>query len=183
MKNPPGKRIVRSVWRLMMQQQAAIRRMLAADIEAVVRVYAEVVDSSYISFSELGEGKAETVSQLSARAPAIFREQLVHLADSAQHGFFVATVDHEVVGFALASLHVAEAGHTECWLDDLGVSHKWRGQGIAKDLAAEIFAWGEQENAAYYLLESGVRNESAHHFFEGLGFQPLSMVFWREGMK
>lgn len=167
--------------RLIMQRQATVRRMTAADVEAVVRVYAEVVDASYISFSELSEGKAETVGRLSARAPDIFREQLTALLHSRQHGFFVAAVGDELVGFALASLHLAEAGHTECWLDDIGVSREWQGQGIAKALASQVFAWGDEGNAAYYLLESGARKESAHHFFEGLGFRPLSIVFWRGG--
>jgi ribosomal protein S18 acetylase RimI-like enzyme len=166
-----------------MQQQAAIRPMVATDIDAVVSVYAEVIEPSYISFSELGEGKAETESKLSSRAPVIFREQLVSLLDSPQHGFFVAIVDNEVVGFALASLHRAEAGHTECWLDDIGVSHKRRRHGIAKALASQVFVWGAKANTAYYLLESGVRNVSAHHLFESLGFQPLSTVFWRKEKK
>jgi GNAT superfamily N-acetyltransferase len=163
-----------------MQQQAAIRRMVVADIDAVAKVYADVVDPSYISFSELGEGKAETGSKLSPNAPVIFRDQVTNLLDSTHHGFFVATVDDEVVGFALASVHRTEAGHTECWLDDLGVIQRWRKHGIAKALTLQVFVWGAKENAAYYLLESGVRNQSAHHFFESLGFQPLSNVFWRE---
>lgn len=163
-----------------MQKQAAIRRMVAADIDAVTKIYAEVVDPSYISFSELGEGKAETGSKLSPNASVIFREQVASLWDSTDHGFFVATVDDELVGFALASVHRAEAGHLECWLDDIGVVHRWRRHGIAKALTLAVFAWGAKENAAYYLLESGVRNKSAHHFFEGLGFQPLANVFWRE---
>ncbi|HEX8920554.1 MAG TPA: GNAT family N-acetyltransferase [Pyrinomonadaceae bacterium] len=166
-----------------MQQQVAIRRLAAADVDDVTRVYAEVLEPSYISFSELGEGKAEGFSKLSPNAARIFREQLVSLLESSQHGFFVATINDEVVGFALASIQAAEAGHTECWLDDLGVSHKWRQHGIAKALVSQVFAWGAEGNAAYYLLESGVRNESAHHLFESLGFQPLSTVFWREGAK
>jgi ribosomal protein S18 acetylase RimI-like enzyme len=166
-----------------MQQQATIRRMVVADIDAVTKVYAEVLEPSYISFSELGEGKAEDFSKLSPRAPIIFREQLVDLLHSAQHGFFVAAIDDEVVGFALASVQTTEGGHTECWLDDLGVSHKWRRHGIAKELVSQVFAWGAEANATYYLLESGVRNESAHHLFESLGFQPLSTVFWHEGAK
>jgi GNAT superfamily N-acetyltransferase len=155
--------------------------MISADIDAVTSVYAEVLDPSYISFSELGEGKAKDSSTLSPHAPSIFREQLAHLLHSSQHGFFVATVNNELVGFALASLHKAEAGHMECWLDDLGIRRNWRGQGIAKTLVSQVFNWGAEERVSYYLLESGVRNESAHHLFETLGFQPLSTVFWRRG--
>ena len=156
--------------------------MLNADIDAVTSVYAEVLDPSYISFSELAEGKAEDFSKLSSRAPDIFRQQLAHLFDSADHGFFVATVnDDEVIGFALASLQKTEAGHMECWLDDIGVRPNWRGHGIAKALVAQVFKWGAEGQASYFLLESGVRNESAHNLFEELGFHPLSTVFWRHG--
>lgn len=164
-----------------MQQQVTIRRLTGADLDAVTEVYAEVLDPSYISFSELAEGKAEGFSKLSPDAPLIFRRQLAELLDSPGHGFFVAAVDGEVVGFALCSVHTAEAGHAECWLDDIGVRHGWRRHGIAKALAERVFAWGAEANASYFLLESGVRNESAHHLFEGLGFRPLSTVFWRGG--
>jgi ribosomal protein S18 acetylase RimI-like enzyme len=166
-----------------MPQQVAIRRLTVADVDAVTRVYAEVLEPSYISFSELGEGKAEGFSKLSPNAPLIFREQLVQLLDSPQHGFFVATINDEVVGFALASISTTEGGHQECWLDDLGVSHRQRQRGIAKALVSQVFTWGDEANASYYLLESGVRNESAHHLFESLGFEPLATVFWREGAK
>lgn len=166
-----------------MQQQLEIRPMAAADVEAVTALYAEVLDPSYISFSELGEGKADGPSELSAGAPGIFRDQLAALVHSPRHGFFVATIGDEVVGFALGSLHRAEAGHTECWLDDLGVGHKWRRRGVAKALVSRVFVWGAAGNASYYLLESGVRNESAHDLFESLGFRPLSTVFWRGGEK
>jgi ribosomal protein S18 acetylase RimI-like enzyme len=162
-----------------MGQVITIRAMTSADIDVVATIYAEVLDPSYISFSELSEGKAETFGQLSDRAAAIFREQLVSLLPSPQHGFFVATVDEAMIGFALASLHRAEAGHIECWLDDIGVSHMWQRRGIAQALVGQVFDWGTRRNAKYFLLESGVENESAHRLFERLGFQPLSTVFWR----
>lgn len=154
--------------------------MLVSDIDVVSSIYAEVLDPTYISYSELGEGKAEAFGKLSENAPAIFREQLVKLQDSDRHGFFVASVNDDVIGFALASLHQVEAGHLECWLDDIGVSPEWQRRGIARAMIAHVFEWGALAGAKYYLLESGVQNEGAHHLFESLGFQPLSTVFWRE---
>lgn len=161
-----------------MENRIAIRRMEETDIDAVAGVYAEVLDPSYISYSELSEGKAEAFGRLSERAPEIFREQLAALHDSPVHGFFVAVAGGEVVGFALASLRRAEAGHTECWLDDIGVRPVWRRGGVAQQLVAEVIRWGKSAGARYYLLESGVRNEAAHGLFEKNGFQPLATVFW-----
>jgi aminoglycoside 6'-N-acetyltransferase I len=164
-----------------MLQDSAIRRIVAADVDAVTAIYAEVLDPSYISFSEIGEGKTEGFSKLSPDAPAIFRKQLAALVDSPLHGFFIAEVGGEPAGFALASVHDTEGGFVECWLDDLGVGLSWRRRGVAKALVERVFAWGAEQNASYYLLESGVRNESAHHLFEQLGFRPLATVFWRGG--
>lgn len=167
-------------WSVKMKQAIAVKKMSAAEIEPVTSIYTEILHPSYISFSELAEGKAEGLGKLSGRATDIFREQLVALLDSDSHGFFVATVTDNIVGFALASLHQTEAGHIECWLDDIGVRHKWQKNGIGKALVEQVLDWGRQRNARYFLLESGLKNESAHHLFEHLGFQPLSIVFWRD---
>lgn len=157
-----------------------INKMSAAEIEAVTKIYAEILHPDYISFSELAEGKAEGVGRLSNQAANIFQEQLVALLDSQRHGFFVATVDNNIVGFALASLHQTEAGHIECWLDDIGVMLVWQKNGIGKALVEHVLEWGKEGNAKYILLESGLENEQAHHLFEHLGFRPLSIVFWHE---
>jgi ribosomal protein S18 acetylase RimI-like enzyme len=164
-----------------MEQIIMIRMMVAADVDVVTSIYAEVLDPSYISFSELAEGKAEAFGQLSEQAALIFRAQLISLLSSPHHGFFVATLADDIVGFALASLHRAGAGHIECWLDDIGVSHKSQRRGIAQALVERVFDWGTKGNAKYFLLESGVENEAAHCLFERLGFRPLSTVFWRAG--
>src|SRR5690349_10051766 len=113
-----------------MEQTIRIKKMSATEIEAVTNIYAEILHPSYISFSELAEGKAEGFGKLSEDAADIFRKQLVELVDSDTHSFFVATADDDIVGFVLASLHHTEAGHIECWLDDIGVRHAWRGNGI-----------------------------------------------------
>ena len=157
-----------------------IRPLTATDIETVTNIYAEVLEPSYISYSELGEGKADGFGKLSANASNIFREQLISLLNSPRHGFFVAVINNEITGFALASIHQTEAGHFECWLDDIAVGHKWQRRSIAKGLIIEVLEWGKKNNAKYFLLESGVQNDSAHYLFESFGFQPLSTVFWRD---
>lgn len=164
-----------------MEQTITIRRLEAADVDVVTDIYAEVLEPSYISFSELGEGKAAGPGRLDDRAAAIFRSQLLSLLSSAQHGFFVACLDEEIAGFVLASLHEAEAGHTECWLDDIGVRQNQQRRGLARALAEQVFDWGAGGGANYFLLESGVRNEGAHRLFHSLGFEPLATVFWRDG--
>ena len=166
-----------------MAQSIVIRRMTVSDIEDVTRIYREVLDETYISFSELNEGKATEPDKLTARAPVIFREQLVSNISGENSGSFVALMGDNIVGFVLASLHQAEAEHTECWIDDLGVRHAWRRHGVGTILTRRALNWGTNEGAKYFLAESGGQNQSAHALLERLGFKPLSVVLWRAGVE
>jgi ribosomal protein S18 acetylase RimI-like enzyme len=161
-------------------KQAIIREMISTDLDAVTRIYEDVFNPTYISFSELAEGKAVAPSHPSPEAATIFRKQLIGRLNSSSSGLFVASFEGNIVGFAFASLRNTEAGHIECWLDDIGVSHNHRGQGIGEMLVKQIQDWGNQQGAKYYLLESGVQNEFAHRLFERLGFHPLAIVFCKE---
>lgn len=164
-----------------MEQSIEIRRMTVSDVEVVTGIYRDILDETYISFSELSEGKATEPGRLTARAPIIFREQLVSNISREKLGFFVAVMGDNIVGFVLASLHQAEAEHTECWIDDLGVRHAWRRHGVGTILTRRALDWGTNEGAKYFLVESGVQNHSAHDLLEHLGFKPLSIVLWHTG--
>ncbi|MBD2513165.1 GNAT family N-acetyltransferase [Nostoc muscorum FACHB-395] len=163
-------------------EQVIIREMISTDLNAVTRIYEEVFNPTYISFSELAEGKAVGFALPSPEAGTIFRKQLIGRLYTSSSGLFVACSENNIVGFALASLHTTEAGHIECWLDDIGVSHIYRCQGIAKMLAKQVQDWGNQNGAKYYLLESGIQNETAHRLFEQLGFHPLAIVFCKNSL-
>ena len=164
-----------------MEQTITVRKMTTAEIEPVTSIYADVLHPGYISFSELAEGKAEGPGRVSERARAIFREQLFEMLASESYGLFVATVGKTIVGFSLASLHQAEAGHIECWLDDLTVRQQWQRSGIGNALLKQMLDWGKQGKARYFLSEVSWENETMDHMLEHLGFQPLARVFWRGG--
>jgi GNAT superfamily N-acetyltransferase len=157
-----------------------IRKLIEEDIEAVTLLYASVLDPSYISFSEIGEGKAISPNTLSQNADDIFRKQLSSLIHSPDHGFFVIHENDRIIGFALASLNTTDAGYIECCLDDICVAKEQQNKGVAKLLIDYVIQWGTNRGANFFLLESGIKNHSAHHLFESIGFQPLATVFWRK---
>ena len=157
----------------------AIRKMISEDIETLSKIYQENYTNNYISFSELSEGLANTPHCISPNAIDIFRKNLIHNFKENQSGYFIAHIENKITGFALASLHLTDGG-LECWLDDLIVAKKYHRQGIGKKLIEEVIQWGQRQNASYFLLESGIKNKSAHHFFEDMGFEPMAMVFWKK---
>ena len=112
-----------------MKNKFCIRKLIEEDIEAVTLLYASVLDPSYISFSEIGEGKAISPNTLSKNADDIFRKQLLSLIHSPDHGFFVIHENDRIIGFALASLNTTEAGYIECWLDDICVAKEQQNKG------------------------------------------------------
>lgn len=161
-----------------MEELIKTRLMTKDDINAVVAIYTEAFDVPYISFGELAAGQAESPCQISPQASELFQQELEELINDLEAGLFVATLNSNIIGFAVATLNKTKAGHFECWLEDLGISPQFRRQGTAKNIVKEVLNWGTQKGAKYFLLESGIHNEAAHQLFENLGFQPLATVFW-----
>lgn len=159
--------------------EIVIRQMQYEDVDAVVEIYDEVFDGTYIGFGELAVGMGISPGVPSKEAPEIFRTELNDLlCDTSINGLFVACNGNHVIGFAVAVLHPSSVGR-ECWLNDLGVSHTWRRHRVGCRLVERILAWAfKEKNAGYCLLESGVKNENAHKLFGHLGFRPLSTVFY-----
>jgi ribosomal protein S18 acetylase RimI-like enzyme len=154
--------------------------MAKDDINAVVDIYTQAFNISYVSFGELAAGLADSPSQISVQSSKLFEQELNDLLEDTEAGLFVATLKLEVIGFAVATLHKTQAGHLECWLDDLGTSTKYRRCGAAKALVKHILSWGTEQGAKYFLLESGIHNETAHKLFEYLNFKPIATVFWHD---
>lgn len=138
-----------------------------------------MANPSYISFGELSAGRATAPGVPSEKAFELFREEVIGLLEDSDSGHFVGVVNDEVVGFALASLNPAVAGHIECWLDDLGVDPEYQGKRIGRRLVENVLSWGVEKGAKYTLLESGLDNEGAHRLLQSMGFKELSFVFWK----
>jgi GNAT superfamily N-acetyltransferase len=166
----------------MEQYTIEVREMKLDDVDMVVKIYSEIYNASYVSFGELAAGLADSPASPTENASNLFQEEIVNLITSSDTGTrqIVATVDNDIAGFALASLENTIAGHLECWLNDMGVLPDYQGKRIGKKLVEDVIAWGSKGNAKYFLLESGLDNENAHHFFEGVGFHPMSIVFYRD---
>lgn len=163
-----------------MEQTISIRAMNLDDVDKVVEIYSKVYNSAYVSFGELAAGLADGPGSPTENAVELFREEVVGLVTNSDAGQFVATIDDDVAGFALASLEGTVAGHIECWLNDMGVLPGYQGRKIGRKLVDKVIEWGSKGDAKYFLLESGLDNEQAHRFFEGTGFHPLAIVFYRD---
>ena len=160
-----------------MAKRFNIQTMGLGDVDQVVELYAQAYSTDYISFSELAAGLADAPGAIAEDAIDIFQDDLIEILTESADGNFVAKEKGDVVGFALASVEEAPAGHMECWLNDLAVSPGARGQSLGKQLIERVIEWGKGQNVKYFLLESGLNNSKSHQLFEGMGFQPMATVF------
>ena len=96
------------------------------------------------------------------------------------YSVYVAELENEVVGtFALLIMdNLAHLGAPSGVVEDVVVHVRWRGQGIGKEMMR--FTNDECARAGCYklTLSSNLKRESAHRFYESLGFERHGYSFW-----
>lgn len=79
--------------------------------------------------------------------------------------YLVAELDGEVVGSA-GMTDICEEGN----IDNVVVSQKYRGQGIAQKMLTRLIEAGEERGIKAFTLEVRVSNAAAIHVYEKAGF-------------
>jgi len=149
-----------------------------ADVADAATFAGAVIGQSpeYISHGEIQTGLSDDgkhwIDNLAARYAEDFadpgeRDMLVaRAADGSVCGvLIVAWKDNDPRKFAV--------------IEDMAVDPACRSQGIGQQLMALAEERIRQRGVEWVFLESGLRNEHAHRFFEREGFHPVSHVFAR----
>jgi GNAT superfamily N-acetyltransferase len=90
----------------------------------------------------------------------------------------VAEQDGALVGLSFVTF-AGTAGVPFAIVEDLIVHPEMRSRGIGKAILDWIAQEARARDIGRLFLESGVRNERAHHFFEQEGFHIVSVVMMR----
>ncbi|WP_165491028.1 GNAT family N-acetyltransferase [Lichenihabitans psoromatis] len=155
---------------------------IASDI---ARLFVAGADPSYISHSELQFGRAETPDRWASDLGAIILSSATKaIADAARPTtdphtkLAVATANGTIVGFAFVSF-MPGVRTPFATLEDLLVTGA-RGQGAGRAMLDWIARTCRTAGFLRLFLESGARNDRAHHFFERHGFEQVSIVMKRD---
>lgn len=131
-------------------------------------------DPSYISHGEVQQALSPDAV---AWAPDLEARLIREFAKAdAAHGLAQARRSGVLVGVASASWE-STAPAPYAVLADLAVASDLRGRGVGAALVAFVEAEARRRGLGWVFLESGVKNERAHDFFEREGFGVLSKVF------
>lgn len=151
--------------------------MITADIPAVENIYASVLNETYISYGELHLGLASSPDSISSDALAMFHQELLDIESNDHKECYVACLEDQVLGFAIANMRQGAKGMLECWIEDIGVSEQYRQMGIANNLYKVVLDWAKKNGAHYTFSEANFSNSQAHKLATKNGFSPLCIIF------
>ena len=119
----------------------------------------------------------------SSTSPDETREFFSNLINSEESVIFIAINDSsgEIMGFVNLYPSYSTLALKRLWiLNDLGVSIKFRSQGIAKALIEKVISFARSTGAVRIELKTDVLNNKAQNLYRDLGFESdKSHVYYR----
>lgn len=136
-----------------------------------------VEHKEYISHGEMQMGIAISPSNIAPDALKRWQQYLDH--QSRRNDTMIALCTNEsddILGFIIVGTESDGAAPFGV-IYDLSVDSSLRGKGIGSALMDKAFAFLKEQNVKQCYLESGIKNSTAHKFFERYGFNAVSYVF------
>lgn len=134
---------------------------------------------SYISHGEIISGRAENSHEWSPNLESILTEQFTsdfnsEGSSSSKLEILIAENNEgNIIGMLL--FNVINSGFKKyAVLEDMLLDNSVRGQSIGSALLEKAILESKNWNINFILLESGIDNKGAHHFFEKYGFKKVS---------
>jgi GNAT superfamily N-acetyltransferase len=160
----------------------------SSNLEALSQLFAQGLTSQYISHSELQGYRATSPGRWAKNIRSILRDEIRARLKQPRRSFpryrnwrgvVQALEGQRLVGIALITISrdsVIPYGVIEDIVIDKEKRSGGRGEAILQWITNQMLNAG----ITRLFLESGVKNERAHHLFENLGFKPVSVVMMRE---
>ncbi len=151
----------------------------ARRLRAVVAIIQENTKTNYITHSEVIEHRAEHTRRWAHFRRSMLAEDLksaINRRRRGSGGVIVATRGRRMLGVAVLRFDLR---HRYGVVEDIVVDERLRGQGIGTRLLDAAMAGMRAAGLKNVILESGIRNESAHAFFRREGFKDAAIMFLR----
>jgi len=161
----------------------------AENIPALVALFLKTAEKSYISHSEIIEGRASDVGRWSDDIETVlyndFQASIIaqNAPDMSQSNGALCLMREkggtgEIVGFA--NLYFVVRGSRKlCILADIVIDPAKQGHGFGQALYGFVEQFCVSNSVGQLHLESGLNNHAAHRFFENQGFELISKNFMK----
>lgn len=137
------------------------------------------IDALYISHGEIQDGRALDENAWNPELQTILTEEFQAACSTGGLGVpglavAVASFAGERVGVALVE-HVRHNRGAYLVLHDLMIHREYRGRGLGNRILGWIEQASRETGLSQIFLESGKRNDAAHHFFQARGYCATSL--------
>lgn len=130
---------------------------------------------SYISHSEIISGRAATPTEWSSDLESILTAQFNEENTSTSNLKILIAENKEGTIIGMLVFYVIYSGFKNyAVLEDMLLDRAVRGQSLGSTLLEKALEESKNWNISLMMLESGVDNTGAHHFFEKYGFKKVS---------
>jgi aminoglycoside 6'-N-acetyltransferase I len=131
-----------------------------------------------IEIIQLGESNMDI---LNSYDQDIFDEKidsrrLAAMLSEQNHILLVAVNEGIVIGQILAAIHRHPDKPTELYIDDLGVSEKFRRRGIATHLYKKLYVIGVERGCEEVWVATELENEAAIKFYDSLNLAARNVI-------
>lgn len=149
-------------------------------IKELVNFFIAHKTDSYISHGEIMSGRATDPDHWSPDLEAILTEQLTtdfNSDGSSKLNILIAENENrEIVGMMVFNIIISPFKKYAV-LEDMLLDQSVRGQSLGSKLLEEAVQESKNWAISFILLESGVHNHGAHHFFDKYGFKKISETY------
>lgn len=133
---------------------------------------------SYISHGEILSGRADDSHHWSTNLESILSKQFnddFNGEDSTTKLKILIAEKNDGTMIGMVVFHIINSGFKNyAVLEDMLLDHSIRGQSIGSKLLETAIDESKHWGISLMLLESGIDNHGAHHFFEKYGFKKVS---------
>lgn len=133
-------------------------------------------DTAYISHGEIQAGLSEDAHNWSPDLAGLYAEDFADLG--ARDMLVARDANGKVVGLLIVAWEETPRRKFAV-LEDVVVDPAMRGNGIGGEMVDRAHRRIAERGVDWTFLESGLRNEAAHRFFEERGYAVVSHVFAR----
>jgi N-acetylglutamate synthase-like GNAT family acetyltransferase len=127
-------------------------------------------------------GRARSLSEWHPDLPSILEkefQQILEGENPAEGPLRIFTLEEKASLLAMGLVRL-EPQKQYAVLEDLVVNRHVRGKKLGSKMVLWLFEQARPLGLKRIFLESGVHNQTAHDFFETLGFRPCSTVFAKD---
>jgi len=154
-----------------------IKKGKIKNIGKYLPIFDECKHDGYISHGEVLCGRATHNLKWADNIMTQMKREFMYYISSRNCDVLEILFSGELTGFAIIEYNKKVKAAV---LSDIMIKKDYQGKGIGKEALQKIEEYLKNKHIGILLLESGIKNEKAHYFFEKSGYKKISVEFFKK---